>query len=162
MNLQKYEIIYDAMTKGPDPEKPFKIIPYMAIHESLLKDSLREEGLQDEEMTFRDHPAYIILDAAGFIGFFSFRIAGAFPFLNHFLVLKDRRTLQNAVTLLGGFIFILMTMGFVMFIAEVPAGKAYLRRFVNYWAGNREPFSRSASGDEYYLMPILRHWGEAA
>lgn len=132
-----------------------EIIPYKPMYRPLLVRALEGEGLTDDQMTFADHPAAILIDDNGYVGFFSFRIVDGMPYLNHFLVFKHRRSFTNAVALLKAFVRTVIMAGYVEFVAEAPPGKGYLKSFIKFWAGKDEPYA-SHSGSDYYLMHVKR------
>jgi len=131
------------------------IIPYKPYHRPLLTRALEDEGLTKAEMTFDRHPAAIVMDEKGFVGFFSFRMLGRRPYLNHFLVFKNRRCFASLRTLFHAFAEIVIRMGQVEFIAETPPEKSYFKRFVKYWTGKNEPYT-SKNGTDYYLIHVKR------
>lgn len=132
-----------------------EIIPYEPMYRPMLVRALEGEGLTEDQMTFENHPAAILMDDNGYVGFFSFRIISGFLCLNHFLVFKRRRSFANAVALLKAFARVVITAGYVEFVAEIQPGKEYLKSFVKFWMGKDEPYA-SQDGRDFYLMHVKR------
>jgi hypothetical protein len=160
MKFIDYEI--GGFASGPGSGKPFKIIPYLPFFESLLQDALHDEGLSENEMTFREHPTFIVANNDGLIGFFSFRMTHGIPHLNHYLTFRNWRRSWNGLKVFGAFLYVIVQMGHERFIAEIPNDKPYFRRMVVFWSGENKSFGKTEEGNECYLMPVLRKWGVAA
>lgn len=113
-----------------------------------IRNALLDEGLTDEQMTFRKDIT-ILTD----FGFFSYRIEHGYPFLSHFYVDKDKRCSRNALILYRLFKETIKSDGYISFIAEVMNKKEYLNRFVKWLSKRSKPYS-TANDSEYYLVGV--------
>lgn len=79
-----------------------------------LYRALQDEGLSENQMSFERDICYVLP-----IGFFSFRFEHGKPFLVHFIVFKECRSLGNAMALYHVFRNVIVSLGFISFIAFV-------------------------------------------
>ncbi|MDO9535095.1 MAG: hypothetical protein Q7J85_07125 [Bacillota bacterium] len=113
-----------------------------------IKTSLKDEGLTDEKMTFETDNTFITD-----VGFFSYRIEGEYPRLMHFYVDKDKRGGGNFRRLARDFWGKLIEGEHLFCVIELPKGKQYLKRFIEYYGG-KEPYYEE-NGNKYYLVPTI-------
>lgn len=137
-----------------------EIIPYRPLYRSLLVQSLEDEGLTIDQMTFEQDHTVIFADRDGPVGFFSFEIAHGRPALNHVLVFKERRHEKHLIFMSKIFIETVAKMGFDEFTFRVPPDKEYTKAYVIYWTGKDEPYVANENG-WHYLIPIVRSTKEA-
>jgi hypothetical protein len=88
--------------------------PYKAHLFYKLYRALQDEGLKDDDMVFADNMTFV-----SELGFFTLRFDLEVPQVVHFLVWKEKRSYQNCIRLYRELKKILITLGFVKFIALV-------------------------------------------
>ena len=136
-------------------ETKVKTIPYNPIYRPLLIRALEEEGVTVDKMVFEGNPTAILMDEEGYLGFFSFQIKDNFPYLDHFVIFKNRRSYHNFYVMWKEFCRMMICMGYMRFMSNAPREKEHLKRFYKYWTGKDEPYT-SKDGNDFYIMPVTR------
>ena len=122
---------------------------YQPADKKYIYESLRSEGLSDNEMTFETDKTFLTD-----YGFFSYRMEHGYPFLTHFYVDKNKRSTRNALSLYRLFKQQIISEGHKAFIAEVMNKKAYLEKFIK-WLGRRKHYAE-ANNSKYYLIGVSK------
>ena len=112
-----------------------------------LYRALQDEGYEESQMSFEEDICYVLP-----IGFFSFRFENGHPFLVHFLIFKEHRSLSNAIALYRVFRNIIASLGLVSFIALVSREK-FFETFFKWVARdkNLEPYTTRNNIKYYYI-----------
>jgi len=115
------------------------------VPELLKAEGMRDDQISwDEDIQFEDEN-----------GIFSWRIEHGYPYMTHFYVDKDKRSMRNAVRLYRKFTDIIIKEGYHNFIAEVIpkfSGEAF-GTFIKGRLKCKEPYA--TVGDvEYYLIGV--------
>ena len=103
-----------------------------------LYRALQDEGYSEEQMSFEKDVCYVLP-----IGFFSFRFVSGKPFIVHFLVFKDHRSLGNAMALYRMARNVFASMGFASFVTMIKDG-LFFEKFIKWIARD--------SGIEPYMI----------
>ena len=109
--------------------------------------ALQDEGYEESQMSFEEDICYVLP-----IGFFSFRFENGHPFLVHFLIFKEHRSLNNAIALYRVFRNIIVSLGLVSFIALASREK-FFETFFKWVARDKslEPYMTHNNIKCYYI-----------
>jgi len=112
-----------------------------------IEQMLLKEDLVKEEMRFEKDNTYI-----NDVGFFTYSIKHNYPFLQHFCVEREKRSVKNAIALYKDFKKQILSEGYNGFIFEVTSRKKYLSKIAQ-WLCKRQPYA-TINNSEYYLVGI--------
>ncbi|MFC1567320.1 hypothetical protein ACFL3R_00600 [Thermodesulfobacteriota bacterium] len=112
-----------------------------------IEQCLLDEGFDRERHSFLSDITYMCD-----IGFFSWRMEHGYPRLTHFYLNKNNRGVRGAYALTRLFEAVMRNYSFEKFIAEVPAEKPELEKFIRF-LGTTEPFTEQ-DGDKFYLVDV--------
>lgn len=109
---------------------------------------LKEEGLKDEQITWGKDNQF-----EDETGFFSWHMEHGWPYMTHFYVDVEKRSMSNAMRLYRKFRDMIIKQGYDHFIAESPPGKEVFGKFIKACMGCTAPYA-TVNGSDYYLIKV--------
>lgn len=121
---------------------------------------LAVEGISIENMCFFNDETWLIDNGADVEAFFSFRIEEfeglpAMPYISHFFVARDMRSIKKARELAYAMVKILVAYDFRVITTSVDVKDKRTPRFLKYFFGCKKPYAIH-DGQAYYLMEVYR------
>lgn len=126
------------------------IRPYTKADYGYLEHALLDAGFTHKQMTFETDYTFITE-----LGFFSYRFKSGIPYpcMGHFYVNKQNRSFKTALTLLRCFKRLMLSKGFLFFVAEAPKELPYMNRVIKFLGGLS---LRKTKESNYYLAPLFK------
>jgi uncharacterized membrane protein len=112
------------------------------------REHLIAEGLREDQITFEND-----IHLATTIGLYSYRIVDGYPFLTHFLVYPEKRSISSLARLYLTFKLDIASKGFRYFIASVMPERVHFKTLLAK-LGATEPYMTDAAGTEFYLVGV--------